>query len=280
MKAEQKNQIKAKLQEYCAKYGSQNKAANSLKGVSAGTISQVLNENWEHITDEMWLKISKQIGITSKELVIIQTQNFKFLTKMFEDARTNSSVMSLIDAPGASKTKTAEVYAKNQNVYLLQCNEYWNRKMFLYELASAIGEKPSGLNVNEMVLLIVSTLKVKDSPLIILDEFDKVSDQVLYFFITLYNQLQDECGIVTLSTDHLEKRVRKGLRLNRKGYQEFYSRIGRKFMKMPGVKSTDIDAICRANGVTTAGDIKSVIEDCENDLRRVKRKIHAIKNAA
>lgn len=281
MQNTQKEQIKTKLQDYCSRYGSQNKAANSLKGVSAGTISQIINRNWDSIADEMWRKVSKQIGISSKELVIVQTSNFKFITELLEDAKENSAVYSIVSPPGSSKTKASEhFFENNAGVFTVSCNEYWNRKMFLYELAACLGKDPSGLNVNEMVLLIVRTIKAMDSPLIILDEFDKVSDQVLYFFITFYNQLQDECGIVTLSTDHLEKRVKKGLRLNRKGYQEFYSRIGRKFITAPGVSSVDIQSICRANGITTVGDIKTIVEDCDYDLRRVKRRIHATRKAA
>lgn len=281
MQTIQKDQIREKLAQYCAKYESQNKAANSLKGVSSATISQILNTNWESIADEMWLKIGKQVGYSNKELNIVQTVNFKTITKLLHDAANNSIVYAIIDEPGASKSVSSTYFVENnKRAYRITCKEYWNRKMFLYELLSAIGGDASGMNVNEMVEKIVAILKTQDAPLIILDEFDKVSDQVFYFFITLYNQLQDECGIVTFSTDHLEKRIVKGLRLNKKGYKEFYSRIGRRFVKLPGVKSTDIQAICMANGITNKEEIKEVIEDCEYDLRRVKRKIHAIKNAA
>jgi hypothetical protein len=113
-------------------------------------------------------------------------------------------------------------------------------------------------------------------PIIIMDEADKLSDQVMYFFITLYNQLEDHCAIVMVATDYLEKKIRKGLRLNKKGYKEIFSRIGRKFIMLKGVCINDITEVCMANGVTVKSDIKSVIEDCDNDLRRVKRRCHAI----
>jgi DNA transposition AAA+ family ATPase len=281
MNTHQKKAIKQKLLEYCEKYDSQNKASNSLKGVSTATISQVLNNNWEQIANEMWLKIAKQIGCSSKELSIVQTANFKFLNSILKDAALNSTVYAVIDNAGSSKTVTTKHYTEsNKRAYRIECNEYWNRKMFLSELISVLGRDASGLNVNEMVVDIVRTLKVQENPIIIIDEFDKVNDQVLYFFITLYNQLQDECGIVLCSTDHLEKRIKRGLRLNKKGYKEFYSRIGRKFIELPGVNSSDVTQICLANGITNKQDVKEVIEDCEYDLRRVKRKIHALKNVS
>jgi hypothetical protein len=98
----------------------------------------------------------------------------------------------------------------------------------------------------------------------------------MYFFITLYTQLEDHCGIILLATDHLEKKLKRGLRLNKKGYKEIYSRIGRKFILLKGANITDITDICAANGLNNKQDIKTVIDDCENDLRRVKRKVHSI----
>lgn len=281
MTNQHKETVRARLAEYCSKYGSQNKAANSLKGVSAGTISQILNKNWEQITDDMFKKVGKQIGATSNEMVIVKTENYKFITKVLQDSKENGYVYSIVSPPGTSKSEAAKAIVRSdKNAYRVECNEYWNKKMFLYEISTSIGLDANGLNVNEMVQLIVRTLKVQDQPLLILDEFDKVSDQLLYFFITFYNQLSPDCGIVTLSTDYLEKRVKRGLRLGKKGYAEFYSRIGRRFVAAPGNRSVDIQEVCRANGIIAPGDIKTVVEDCDNDLRRVERKIHALKRAA
>lgn len=142
-----------------------------------------------------------------------------------------------------------------------------------------MGGNSSGYTVGEMMDEIIKRLKTMENPLIIMDEADKLSDQVLYFFITLYNSLEDSCGIILCATDHLEKRIKKGLRLNKKGYQEIYSRIGRKFIELRGLGSRDIAMVCQANGITDKQQIKDVIEDSEYDLRRVKRKIHALKLA-
>ena len=54
MQNEQKQQIADQLRAYCEQKGSQNKAANSLNGVSSATISKVLSGQWETIADEMW----------------------------------------------------------------------------------------------------------------------------------------------------------------------------------------------------------------------------------
>ena len=128
---------------------------------------------------------------------------------------------------------------------------------------------------SEMMDDIVDTLKRKDAPLIVLDEADKLTDQVLYFFISLYNQLEGHCGIILTATSFLKKRIERGVRLNRKGYAEIYSRIGRKFVALPLLNSEDIAAVCVANGVSDAKSINSIIDEAEGDLRRVKRSVWA-----
>ena len=52
MKKTEKQAIAEKLQAYVESKESQNKAAKTLKGVSPATVSQVLNGNWELISED------------------------------------------------------------------------------------------------------------------------------------------------------------------------------------------------------------------------------------
>jgi Cdc6-like AAA superfamily ATPase len=156
------------------------------------------------------------------------------------------------------------------------CSEYWNRRTFMAKLLQNMGATVAGTTVSDMMDNIVDTLKRKESPLIVLDEADKLSDQVLYFFISLYNQLEDQCGIILTATSNLKARIEKGLRLNRKGYAEIYSRIGRKFVELPLPNSEDVAAVCVANGVSDTKAINKVIDESDGDLRRVKRSVWAM----
>ncbi len=272
-----KEQIRERLTDYSARFGSQNKAANSLRGVSSATVSQIINSNWELVSEEMWRNIGTQIGWSEHEWVAVETRDYKVLTSILTDAQKHSNVFAITGESGSGKSFVMRRFMEsNKRVYLLQCAEYWNRKVFLSELLNAIGRDASGLSVPEMMAEAVRGLKVQDRPLLILDEADKLSDQVLYFFITLYNQLEDRCGIVLCATDHLSKRIYRGLKRNTKGYKEIYSRIARKFIELNGVGSGDITQICIANGISDRSVIKQILEDSECDLRRVRRKIHAI----
>lgn len=277
METTEKRSIADSLLAYCERFGSQNKAANSLKGVSAATISQILNDNWTLITDDMWRNIASQIDFNKKRWSAVDTTLFKRVTAILDDARINSLVMPIIDDAGTGKTFALKRYAmENKRVYHLSCSEFWNKRAFLSELLSAMGRNNAGASILEMMNEAVRILKKQDSPLLIIDEADKLSDAVLYFFITLYNQLEDECGIVICATGYFEKRLTRGLRLQKKGYAEIWSRLGRKCVYLGGVNADDIAAICEANGVKTEKDIDYVIRESEGDLRRVKKLAHAI----
>ena len=126
----------------------------------------------------------------------------------------------------------------------------------------------------------ISLITFLNTPLIIFDEGDKLTDCVLNYFISIYNRLEGRAGIVFLSTDYIKRRMENGLRYNKKGYKEINSRIGRKFFDLNATSRNDIYAICQANGLTNEAEIKRVLKEAEstdNDLRRVKRVVHVQK---
>ena len=274
----EKKQISEQLRAYCDQKGSQNKAAASLNGVSSATVSKILSGQWATIADDMWRSIAGQIGAgkTSEGWQLVPTRAYQAMTFTLESAQRDSLVMAVIGEAGSGKTEAIKTYtAGGRNVYHLVCSEYWNRRTFMAKVLQSMGVTYSGSTVADMMDTIVDTLKRKDSPLMVLDEADKLSDQVLYFFISLYNQLEGRCGIIMTATRYLKARIEKGLRLNRKGYAEIYSRIGRKFVELPLLNSEDVAAVCVANGITDAKAINSIVNEADGDLRRVKRSVWA-----
>ena len=276
MTNEQKQQISDQLRAYVEQKGSGNKAAASMNGVSSATISKVLAGKWETISEDMWRSIAAQTGHKAEGWQLVPTLAYKAMTFALENAQRNSLVMAVIGEAGSGKTEAIKNYtARGRNVYHLVCSEYWNRRTFMAKVLQSMGVTYSGNTVADMMETIVDTLKRKESPLIVLDEADKLSDQVPYFFISLYNQLEDHCGIIMTATKYLRARIEKGLRLNRKGYAEIFSRIGRKFVELPLLNSEDVAAVCVANGVSEAKAINGIVDEAEGDLRRVKRSVWA-----
>lgn len=279
MRKLEKQTIVERLIEFCDQKGSQAKAAAALK-VSNATVSQMINGNWELIKDEMWRTVSNGIGMQGGNWATVATGGYKRMTSVLEDAQENSLVMAVIGDAGCGKTQAIEHYVKNhRNAYHLQCAEYWNKKNFLQNLCQQMGMRNTYGTVYDLIEDIVRELEKEDRPLIIVDEADKLSDVVLYFFITFYNRLEDHCGIVLCATGYLKKRIIAGERNERKGFAEIHSRVGRNFIGMPQTTSEDIAAICEANGVDDLNAINTICKKSDFDLRRVKRLVHAYKQS-
>lgn len=273
-----KEQVVNALYEYCDRYGSQRKAANSLNDVSPATLSQMVNGNWDMIRDEMWRNVASQIGVKLRDWEQVETTDYRMMTTILTDAKENSLCMAVTGQAGSGKTFCIDHFKmKNKNVIALKCNSFWTKKTLLQEIMKELGLEYKGMTEPELIQESIGAIIKLENPLIIFDEADKLSDGSLYLFISLYNAIEDECGMVLIATKHLEKIITNGVSLNKKGYNEIYSRVGRNFIKLKGVTHADIVAVCEANGVTELKDIENVIQDSQSDLRRVKRKIHAIK---
>ena len=274
MERQQQELITARLKEYCTAQGGQNKAANTLKGVSSATISKILNGDWDTIAEGMWHNISKQIGASAEGWSLVGTSVYEELTELLECAQNDSQVMAIVGSAGCGKSATIRQYAStHEEVTAIVCSEYQNRTSWLSAVMEAMGLDPRGLNVAEKIGQIVRRLKRADKPLLILDEADKMSDQVLYFFVTLYNELEGHCGVVLCATQYLDKRLVRGLRSGRKGYEEVYSRIGRQCIQLSVLSPEDISLVCVANGITGDRKVRKIADEAECDLRRVRRAV-------
>ena len=272
-----KQAVAERLKQFCGQKGSQNKAANVI-GISAATVSKVLAGDWQLIKESMWRTIAAQIGIKKKQWITVETSVYKRAMKVLQDAQEESLCFAVCAEAGSGKSLALKAYAEaNEEVFVLSCSEYWNKKQFLSELLRVMGKASEGMTVGEMMDDAIRELKSMDYPLLVLDEADKLSDNVLYFFITLYNRLEDECGIVLMATSFLQKRIEKGYRTNRKGYRELYSRVGRKVVRLGDTTATDIAEVCIANGVEDKRLIKKIADDSDGDLRRVRRMVFGAK---
>lgn len=280
MNNQSKQQIKELTARRIALAGSQNKYARSLD-VSPATLSYLMNDEWDKISAEMWRRFAQACGFKDESWQIVHTTSFKLMMSLLADAQTYSNTYALVAGAGTGKSEITRYYAGiNANVYRVECAEYFNKKSFLSELLKAMGRNNQGFTVYEMMAMIQDELLKVENPLIVLDEADKLKDEVLYFFITLYNKLEDKCGLLMCSTEFLRTRVNKGVRMNKKGYSELFSRIGRRFVEFPAPDATDISLVCQANGVEVDKDVANIVRESDNDLRRVKRLIHAYKRRA
>lgn len=282
---EQKNEIRDLLQVYVDRFPSQNRAANSLVGVSSGTMSTILNGRYETISDEMFMKIRAQISPKkADDWNLCETMLYKELNTLLADAQQYQNVAWAVSPAGSGKSTTASDYAsKHENAFVISCSEDMKRGDFIRELARVIGVNVADMSLRTALERVTKYLLTLDNPLLIFDEGDKLPDVVFYYFITIYNRLEGHCGIIFISTNYIKRRIECGLSYNKKGYDEIHSRICRKFIELTPANGYEVAAIARANGIDDDKTIKAVVKDaatCNFDMRRVRREVHKQKRLA
>lgn len=276
-----KDAIRDALIEYCSNYPSQNRASESLTGVSAGTVSQICNSKYTNISDDMFTRIATQIGYSLERWMLTESDTFNRITFSMTDAQANKLTTWVVGDAGCGKTTAALEYRRShRNVFYILCSEDMKKSDFVREIARQVGAPIDGTNLRDVLEYAISMIAFLNNPLIIFDEGDKLTDSVFSYFISIYNRLENKAGIIFMSTDYIKRRVENGLRYNKKGYKEINSRIGRKFFDVNVATEQDVYAICQANGLTDLSDIKRVQREAaqgEYDLRRVRRVVHACK---
>jgi hypothetical protein len=197
---------------------------------------------------------------------------------------------------GSGKTATAKDFynANRRNgAFWVNCHE-WTGRTFLSEIAREIGaEVPKGFSnttVQGLIRNIGETVKNMShrgvKPLIILDQANSLKPSALRTLIHIFNECEDILGLVILGTENLEYEIKRGVRLNRAGYDELDSRFGRKYINLIGSNLADARKVCEINGIADRDLQKHIFEECEpskvtlsdgrridviEDMRRLKR---------
>ncbi|SDE82393.1 ATP-binding protein, partial [Riemerella columbipharyngis] len=237
---------------------------------------------------------AQELGFVSNTWQLAETLNFKKVTNVLNDAKNAGLFMAISYKAGSGKTAALTHYAElnNENfVFYIQARE-WAKREFLRELCQNLGikEEKGYTSVDTLGMKVIEffTKRKGKYPLLIVDEADKLKPSALRWFITLYNELEDEMGLIIAGTENLEKTIKKGVKYNKLGFDELDSRFGRKFINnLIGARLQDVEAICTANGISDKSGIKKIFDECEptsiivqgqsikvvEDLRRLKRVI-------
>ena len=270
---EQKEKTRERLARYVQRYPSLNMAAASLKDISPASVSNILQRKWNLIGEKMWQRLEAQL-VRNEGWQIYATKAYRDMTLYLGIAQEESRVIWVAAPAGIGKSTAAGSYAAlHRNVFRMTCSSDMGKTDFVHELASLVGVRTNGLTVRASFAEILRHLVTIERPLLVFDEADKLPDSVMYYFISIYNALEDRAGIVFLSTDAIRNRIRRGVLRGKKGYDELESRICRSYVDLTPVSSAEVEQICLVNGLQANEGISRVKSEggkYGNDLRRVK----------
>jgi len=249
-----KQLLKQLINNYVKKKGiSKNELATYLS-VSAATLSNIENERWHLIKDEMALKIYNKLA--PKNWNIACTVGFNTIIKVCDQARAGSKMVGIIGFTGAGKTTALREYNySNKNTYLVVCKKSMSPKQFFIQILKSIGVNFTGTNY-DIIKRIATELNSKKNPLLIIDEAGKLSHTILLYLHDLRDYTDNNAGIILAGVDYFKKNILKAVNRNKEGMPEFYDRVSY-WLEMPNATRQEIKYICEINGLTNAEQVKN-----------------------
>lgn len=243
-------------------------------GISSATLSNIDSENWESISEAMFLKIWNFVKPVQWNL--IKTSNFEAIFKICNDAKRNGKMLGVIGYTGAGKTTALnEFYRAKKNVYLVTCKKSMKPRQFFEKLLKQLGVDYSG-SIFDMIEKASEILNTKRSPLLIIDEAGKLSPALLLYLHDLRDNTIGHAGIVLAGVDYFKANLIKAVTKQKEGMPELFSRIVA-WYELKGVNRAEIEAISSANGL----DDKTIVSDLikgENRVKDLRELYNAITN--
>tara|TARA_R100001369_G_scaffold47280_1_gene73671 strand:- start:356 stop:1432 length:1077 start_codon:yes stop_codon:yes gene_type:complete len=250
---------------------SQNKVARNAK-VSGATINKIVNRKWHNISEEMWRRVRVNLRINTKWKTA-ETVNFKLVNNACRIAKSEGITLMIADNAGKGKSESYKYFERNHDeVIYIECMNVWTRKEYIKNLCQAAGVDRHG-TLHQIVDRFIKHIKGLRKPLLIIDQFDKLKDSQLDLFMDFYNEMDGNCGFILSGVLALEKRILRGVNRAKIGYEELYSRGGRKFIRLDPISENDVKLVCNTNGLHDEQRINTIYHTCEQDYRRVKREV-------
>lgn len=236
--------------------------------INVGALSSILSGKYGANESRMLQKIATELNYKESSWKIVRTiSNYRKIEQVYNDAKTESMWFTISNKAGSGKTGTMEDLFNRDNsgsVVFIQAEE-WSGRQFLTKLImQTLGESAlqgqGYMSVAKLIDIVANYFNDMslDRPVLLIDEADKLRPTALRVLIPLYNRTESRLGVILSGTENLEKEIKAGVRLHKKGYDELESRFGRTYIHLKGATEKEVYQICEANGISK-GETQDII---------------------
>lgn len=241
-------------------------------GISNATVSKMISGQWNTISDAMWRKVQAILKIDI-DWNTGDTSNYVKLLELLKASQDRHLTVGISFNAGVGKSHAYVDYERyTGNVIYIECKNYWKTKSYIVNLSKAAGLIAEG-TVESMIESFIDHVMGLESPLIIIDQMDKLKDGAFDLFMDMYNDLFRCTGFVVSGVPALKKRIERGAKNDKIGYREVLSRLHGNFLQLDLPDFNDVAAVCMANGLDDADEIERIHNLCEGDLRIVRKEV-------
>lgn len=212
------------------------------KGMHPTTFSQLKNgaRSPELMSLTKWLSVADSLGIDleRRPWQLAETEVYKSIRNDVISCKRYSKAMMLVDDPEIGKTTTGKHLARTlENCFYLDCSQSKSRGEFIRSLGAILGVKETSLQAMRSGIKV--TLKYLDRPVVILDEAGDLQYTAFLDLKEFWNATDGQCGWYMMGADGLKTIIDRGMRLEKVGYREIFSRFSSKYMSIVPKSKSD-----------------------------------------
>jgi hypothetical protein len=199
--------------------------------------------------------------------LIIETNNYKTVFSVCEEAMKNSRMIGIIGYPGAGKTTALESFiASNEQSYYVRVEPSMNAKQFYQAILKTLGIQRVNTNnsLYDLMNIIAYHLNYnQNKKILIIDEAGKFKSKFLEYVHELRDKTEKTTGIILAGPEYFYENLEKWKNKNVIGVPELFRRISHWETLSPPTLY-EAKAICNAQGVMDDQVIKEIYKTSEN----------------
>jgi hypothetical protein len=206
------------------------------------------------------------------------TSTSLLLRILFSDSQKYGMPYGIAIGDGFGKTFSAGQYIRDnseEHTWYIAGNEAHSRRSFLQDLLTVMGIEGTEGTINELLARAKDHFKEVEHPLLVIDDAQKLNHRALQLVVLLSNGLKGHGGIILMGNTGLRERITEGVKSKRPDYGDIYKSIGNRFITHSLLGPNDVEAICRANGVTSDIVIDGIRQKCSNSLKDISALIQS-----
>lgn len=191
------------------------------------------------VRDVQWLNLGRELNVspTERKWNIAETYVFREIRDQVIFCKENAKANMLADDCAIGKTFTAKYLSKTiENCFYIDCSQCTGVRDFIRTFAKAIGVEAVG-KYSEIKANIKYYLRMLPNPVVILDEAGDLEYRTFLMLKEFWNATDGACGWYMMGADGLRNKIQRGIKSQKVGYREIFSRYSNKYRRIvPGDK--------------------------------------------
>ncbi|MBS2100677.1 ATP-binding protein [Carboxylicivirga linearis] len=223
------------------------------------------------LSNTIWITIGRELDVRMHQSTwkVARTKVYNEIEESLHFCKEYSKSMILADDCGIGKTFcTRHIIRSMKNTFYVDCSQGKTKQQFIRLLAKTVGVDNKGRYVDVKANL-KYYINLLDKPLIVLDEAGDLDYNAFLELKELWNGTDGGCAWYMIGADGLRAKMQRGIRNNKVGYAEIFSRFSDEFITLVPTGSMDkkqfyadlIGAVATAN-LTEKSKVNVLVNQC------------------